>query len=139
MAQTPIDADFAALHGQEFMNLTTFRKNGQPVPTPVWFAQDGERLYVMTVDNTGKVKRVRNSSRVQVGPSDRRGNPTGPLAEGTARILSSAEAQRANALLGQKYGWMKRMFDLFQKIRSTPRVYLEIAPRSDGNRRDRSA
>ncbi|HEY0606607.1 MAG TPA: PPOX class F420-dependent oxidoreductase [Herpetosiphonaceae bacterium] len=139
MAQTPIAADFAALHGQEFMNLTTFRKNGQPVPTPVWFAHDGDCLYVMTVDNTGKIKRVRNSSRVQVGPSDRRGTPTGPLAEGTARILPSAEARRANALLNQKYGWMKRVFDLFQKIRSTQRVYLEIVPRSDGNRRDRSA
>lgn len=139
MAQMPIAADFAALHGQEFMNLTTFRKNGQPVPTPVWFAQAGDSLYVMTVDNTGKIKRVRNSSRVQVGPSDRRGTPTGPLAEGTARILPSAEARRANALLNQKYGWMKRVFDLVQKIRSTPRVYLEIVPRSDGNRRDRSA
>lgn len=139
MDQTPIAADFAALDGQQFINLTTFRKNGQPVPTPVWFAQDGDCLYVMTVDNTGKVKRVRNSSRVQVGPSDRRGNPTGPPAEGTARILSSAEALRANALLDQKYGWMKRMFELFQKIRSTPRVYLEIVPRSDGNHRNRSA
>jgi hypothetical protein len=119
MAQTQIASDFAALHGQEFINLTTFRKNGQPVPT--------------------QVKRVRNSSRVQVGPSDRSGKPTGPLADGTARILPSAEAQRANTLLNQKYGWMKRMFDLVQKIRSTPRVYLEIVPRFDANRRDRSA
>lgn len=132
MAQTQIASDFAALDGQEFMNLTTFRKNGQSVPTPVWFAQDGERLYVMTVDNTGKVKRVRNSSRVQVGPSDRRGTPTGPVAEGTARILSSEEAQQANALLNRKYGWMKRMFDLAQKLRSTQRVFLEIVPRAEG-------
>lgn len=139
MAQTPIAADFDVLHGQEFMNLTTFRKNGQPVPTPVWFAQDGQRLYVMTADNTGKIKRVRNSSRVQVGPSDRRGTPTGPLADGTARVLPSAEARRANVLLNRKYGLMKRMFDLAQKIRSTPRVYLEIVPRTDGNSRDRSA
>lgn len=139
MARTEIATDFAVLHGQDFMNLTTFRKNGQPVPTPVWFAQDGERLYVMTVDNTGKVKRVRNSSRVQVGPSDRRGRPTGPLAEGVARMLPSEDAPRANALLNQKYGLLKRMFDLAQKIQSTPRVYLEIVPRSDGNSRDRSA
>lgn len=139
MAQTPLAAAFTALHGQEFMNLTTFRKSGRPVSTPVWFAQADERLYVMTIDGSGKVKRVRNSSRVQVGPSDRRGTPTGLAAAGVARILRSGETSRADALLGKKYGLMKRMFDLMQKVRSRPRVYLEIVPRFDGDSRDRSA
>jgi uncharacterized protein len=139
MAYTQQARDFAALEGQQFMNLITFRKSGQSVATPVWFAQDGERLYVMTIDNTGKVKRVRNSGRVQVGPSDRRGTPTGPVVEGVARVLPPGEAQRADTLLSRKYGLMKGVFDLMQKLRSAPRVYLEIVPRSDGDGRDRSA
>ncbi|MFM7677639.1 MAG: PPOX class F420-dependent oxidoreductase, partial [Roseiflexaceae bacterium] len=69
---------FDALANQEFMNLITQRKSGADVATPVWFAQDGDRLYVMTGRTAGKVKRIRNNPRVQVAPSDRAGTPLGP-------------------------------------------------------------
>jgi PPOX class probable F420-dependent enzyme len=132
-------AGFAPLQGAQFINLTTFRSNGQPVPTPVWFAQEADRLYVMTGAGSGKVKRIRNSGAVQVGPCDRRGRPTGPVLDGVARMLPSHEAQRIETLLNQKYGIMKRMIDLMQKLRPRARAYLEIVPRPDGDSRDRSA
>ncbi len=109
------------------------------MPTLVWFVQDADRLYVVTGADTGKVKRIRNSSAVKVGPCDRRGRPTGSLVDGVARMLPSDEAQRIEVLLNRKYGLMKRLIDLMQKLRPRPRVYLEIMPRNDGDSRDRSA
>jgi uncharacterized protein len=55
---------FAALRGQSFMRLTTYRKSGEPVATPVWFAEEGEKLYVTTDRISGKVKRLRHATRV---------------------------------------------------------------------------
>ena len=69
---------FDALANQQFMNLITVRKSGAEIPTPVWFVQSGDRLYVMTGNNAGKVKRIRNNPQVQVAPSDRAGTPLGP-------------------------------------------------------------
>ncbi|GAB4109517.1 MAG: PPOX class F420-dependent oxidoreductase [Roseiflexaceae bacterium] len=120
---------FTNLHGQQFMNLFTFRKNGTAVKTPVWFAEDAGKLYVMTIENTGKVKRVRATGRVEVGPSDQRGNPTGPVVAGNACILPASERDRVEALLSKKYGLFKLLFDLFGKISGSykQRVYIEIS------------
>lgn len=129
-AETPTDTptDFTILQGHKYMNLITFRRNGQPVSTPVWMAQAGERLYVTTEMNTGKVKRIRHTSRVQLAPSDRAGKQIGPTVWGNARLLSGTQAEHADTLLGEKYGLMKRLFDLFGKLRSGERVFLEIVP-----------
>ncbi|MFN8473696.1 MAG: PPOX class F420-dependent oxidoreductase [Anaerolineae bacterium] len=119
---------FTALDGHKYMNLTTFRKSGAGVVTPVWFAESGGRLYVMTQMSTGKTKRIRNNGRVEVAPSDRAGKPLGPSAPGQARLLSGAEADAANDLLSKKYGLMKRMFELMGVARKNARVFIEITP-----------
>lgn len=122
------DRPFATLDGHNYMNLTTFRKTGVGVVTPVWFAEDGGRLYVMTQASAGKAKRIRNNGRVEVAPADRSGKPLGPAAPGQARLLSGAEADAANSLLSKKYGLMKRMFDLMGIGRKNGRVFIEITP-----------
>ena len=122
---------FDALANQQFMNLITQRKSGADVATPVWFAQDGNRLYVMTGRTAGKVKRIRNNPRVQVAPSDRAGTPLGPSQPAVAAVISdAAEAATANALLTKKYGFMKRMFDLMSLFNggASRRAYLVITP-----------
>lgn len=120
---------FVALRGQQYMNLITYRKNGQALSTPVWFAQDSDRLYVMTGAAAGKVKRIRNNPRVEVGPSDRAGKSLGPTIAAQARVLVDGEIARADALLNQKYGLLKRVFDLASKLsRSGGRAFLEITP-----------
>jgi len=124
---------FDALDGHEFINLTTYRRSGRPVVTPVWFARSGDRLYVMTMADSGKLKRIRHTPAVDVGPSDRAGKPLGATEPAVARILGETEAQRADELLNAKYGMLKRMFDAANAIRRTRRVYLEIGPRGDGN------
>ena len=73
---------FAALRGHKYCLLVTYRRSGEPVPTPVWFGLDeaGDALYVRTESRAGKVKRIRANPRVLVGPASARGKPTGPLA-----------------------------------------------------------
>ncbi len=102
-----------AFDGQKYLNLETYRKSGQAMPTPVWFVRDGDRLYVRTVDNSGKVKRVRNNPRVRVAPCEVRGELKAPWVEARATLVNDpATAQRVVQLLNQKYGLTKRLFDL---------------------------
>lgn len=117
---------FSILHRQQFANLFTFRKSGQAVKTPVWFAERNGKLYVMTTRDAGKVKRIRNSGRVLVGPADRAGNPLGPTVEARARIMGPEEAPMANEALNDKYGLMKAAFDFFGTLRGMERAFIEI-------------
>src|SRR3712207_9165315 len=68
---------FGVLEGHEFARLTTYRKGGKPVPTPVWFALAEGRVYVFTDVESGKVKRIRKDPRAALAPSGFRGRPRG--------------------------------------------------------------
>ncbi|MFJ8076634.1 PPOX class F420-dependent oxidoreductase [Streptomyces sp. NPDC096176] len=91
----------------KYVSLTTFRKNGTGVATPVWFAVDGGELFVWTRSDSWKVKRLRNDSRVVVTVCDVRGRieDGAPTAEGTARLLDAAETGGVRKLLSRKYTW----------------------------------
>ena len=116
------------LKGHKFINLTTFRKNGQEVTTPVWFAQVGDKIYVVTTQTTGKFKRLRNNPAARIGPSDQRGKPLGSQVAVIGRILSTSEQTPALEALDAKYGLMKRVIDLILRLRGmlAQRVYLEF-------------
>jgi len=98
----------AAIHGQKYISLGTFRKNGARVATPVWFGEDGAKLYVMTRSDMGKTKRIRNNPQVTVAPCTIRGEVTGPEFTALARILPPEEHARARQTLNRKY-WMARL------------------------------
>jgi len=98
----------AAIQNQKYISLTTFRKNGTGVPTPVWFGEDSGKLYVMTRSDMGKTKRLRNNPQVRIAPCTFRGKVTGPEFTATARILPPEEHQRARQTLNRKY-WMARI------------------------------
>ena len=122
---------FENLQAQQFMNLITFRKSGVEVRTPVWFVQDGTSLYVMTGKDAGKIKRIRNNPSIVVEPSDRTGKTLGVAVTANAQVISDpAVATHANALLNQKYGFMKRMFDLMALFNGglKNRAYVVITP-----------
>jgi len=61
--------DVKQFKDQEFLSIETFRKNGSGVKTTVWFAQEGDMLYVWTIGESGKAKRIRNNARVNIAPS----------------------------------------------------------------------
>jgi PPOX class probable F420-dependent enzyme len=91
------------IRGQNYVSLTTFRKSGQGVPTPVWFGEDNDKLYVMTRSDMGKTKRIRNNSKVKVAPCTIRGKITGPEFNAAARILPAAEGPAARKTINRKY------------------------------------
>jgi uncharacterized protein len=97
---------------QNYLNLETFRKDGQGLKTPVWFVQDGEKFYVRTVVNAGKVKRIRNNGRVNVMPCGQAGEPLGTWVAAQAREMTDATtAGLVRKLLVEKYGEMVSMFE----------------------------
>ena len=119
----------AELDRARYMSLATFRKSGAEVATPVWFAAADGRLYVIATDDSGKVKRLRNSQRARVAPSDARGRVLGSWRDATARIVSDpGKIERARAALLAKYGWQMRVGSLFSRLtgRINHRAWLEI-------------
>lgn len=115
-----------------YINLTTFRKNGKPVATPVWCAVVDGRLVVQTGSRTGKAKRIRANGKAKVAPSDARGRPLGEFVPAQARIIRDPELQRkAKAALAAKYGLQYRLFGLLGRLRrgrTGDTVFVEIVP-----------
>jgi uncharacterized protein len=122
----PEQRRLAQLTEARYLSLETYRRTGQAVPTPVWFVVYRDTIYVYTLASAGKVKRIRNNPRVRIAPCDARGRLKGAWVEATARIVSDTEAAQAHDLLAAKYGWMKRLADLFRKIRPKPRAVIAI-------------
>ena len=119
----------ADLHRHRYISLATFRRSGVEVATPVWFAASGGKLYVFTLGDSGKVKRLRNSPRARVAPSDGRGRVQGAWRSATARMLTEPAAiERAHAALRTKYGWQLRIADLLSGLtgRIRRRAWIEI-------------
>ena len=116
----------AQFANQKYLNLESYRKNGQGVRTPLWFVEDDGVLYFYTVAHSYKVKRLRNNPRVRIAPCDARGKVKGEWVDATARRLDAAEARHANELLNRKYGWMKRALNFLAKIRGHERAAFAI-------------
>ncbi|AXY52379.1 F420-dependent protein [Rhodococcus ruber Chol-4] len=98
---TPTFADLAAA---KYVLLTTFRRDGTPVPTAVWAAADADRLLVWTVTDSYKVRRLRRDPRITVAVCDVRGTPRSDAVPGTATVLDAAGTERARATIARKYG-----------------------------------
>ena len=116
--------DLSVVHGHQYISLTTFRKNGKGVITPVWFVQRDGKLCVWTQANSGKVKRLRNNARVTLSPCTVRGKVLGPAVEGEVRILSGQEAEEVGSLFVEKYGWKMHSFSFL--YRKHEHLVLEI-------------
>lgn len=101
--------DLTRLGTARYILLTTYRKDGRAVPTPVWVVRDGDHLAVWTVRDSGKVKRVRRNPEVLVGPCDVRGRLTGVQVPARATVLDAAGTARVRAALARKYGLLGRL------------------------------
>lgn len=130
MTLSPALADLA---GASFVSLTTFRKTGVGVSTPVWIARDGDDLIVTTPRKSGKVKRLRNDPRVTLVPCDRRGRVQegAPVVEGTARVVSDEDTvERLGRVFLGKYRLEYRVFMVIERLVSRgdrTRVMLRIS------------
>lgn len=115
------------LQGHNYCLLLSYRMDGSPVPTPLWFGVGGGRLYFQTGATDGKIKRIRRNATVRVAPCTARGRPLGPFFEGKARVLSPAEESEAEAWIEANYGLGRRLYErlLAQRVAS---VYVEVTP-----------
>jgi PPOX class probable F420-dependent enzyme len=111
---------------QQYLNLETYKKSGQAMPTPVWFVEQDGALYVRTEADAGKVKRVRNNSQVRVVPCGNRGQVKGEWVAGIAQVVDEAMSQRIDTLLKKKYGLLKMGFDLMGKLNKTHYATIKI-------------
>ena len=124
--KSTVKNEYAFLLPYQFVQLTTFRKSGVGVPTTVWFAPDGDKLYVTTGKQAGKIKRIHNNGKVLLQPCDARGNVLDEReVVAMARELPEEEYYKAEQAVRRKYG---AMFD--KVVAKTPiqvgRTYIEI-------------
>jgi uncharacterized protein len=123
--------DFAGFEGARQCLVVTFKRSGDPVPTPVNFGLSDGRLYFRSEPGSAKVRRIRRDPHVRVCPCNLRGRPTGATAEGTARVLSGADEDRADAALaGNWTGAMKAMERGLDRL-PIEMVYVEVTPASE--------
>jgi PPOX class probable F420-dependent enzyme len=111
---------------QKYLNLESFKRDGTGVATPLWFVEKEGTIYVYTLANAWKIKRIRNNPRVRIAPCDFRGNLKGDWVEAKARIVTDDEAQVGHQLMDKKYGWQKKIGNLFSIFRKQPRVVIAI-------------
>jgi PPOX class probable F420-dependent enzyme len=97
--------------------VTTYRRDGRAVPTPVWVVRDDDALAIWTVTDSGKVKRIRRSSKVLVAPCDFGGRPTGGSMPARATILDAAGTERVRHLMRRKYGLSGRLTLFLSRLR----------------------
>jgi len=117
---------------ERYVSLATFRRNGEEVATPVWIVQSGERYYVFSAGDAGKVKRIRNDSRVRLAACDVRGSVKSDWIEAEARMVTDpAVIARAQKAMRTKYGIQMLVVDAGAKLtgRIGKRAYVEIAVR----------
>lgn len=115
-------------NGQQYLNLETFRKTGVGVKTPVWFVTEGDKLFVRTVADSGKVKRIRNHPQVNIAPCKADGALLGEWMPAIARELKGEEIdQKVNRLLDQKYGLVKKLFALSARMQKRTYTILELS------------
>ena len=111
----------------QYVSLITYKRDGTAIPTPVWVSREGDRLYVWTQADSGKVKRIRNRAHVQVAPCDMRGQLEGEPVDASARILDApAEIERVERLHKGKYGATFQLFQLGGRIFRRGRAYAAI-------------
>lgn len=127
---------FASFAGHKYLNLETFKRSGDGVKTPVWFAadpandlaSDAARLYSYSMGNSGKVKRIRNNAHVRIAPCDMSGKLLGEWVEARAEIVTGAEAEYGNRLLNKKYLPWKQLLNFFASFRRRGREGFVIRP-----------
>ena len=124
--------DLDQLGEEKYLLLTTFRRDGRAVPTAVWAARDGDSLFVWTVADSGKVKRIRNSGEVTVGPCNFRGDPRGDSIRAHASLVDPADSKRVRSLIGRKYGLIGRLSMLGSRLRRGPTGSVGIQIYVDG-------
>lgn len=129
--------EFERLGDESFVSLTTFRRSGEPVSTPVWIARDGDALIVTTPEESGKVKRLHNNESVELRPCSRRGKVDArvdPVAAVAEIVTDESASRRMADTIRDEYGLEYRIVMFIERAlarRQKPRVLLRITPANE--------
>jgi PPOX class probable F420-dependent enzyme len=120
------------LAGHRFLLLTTMKRDGTPVATPVWFAAVGGRLVAATAADAWKVKRLRHNPSATIAPCDARGRQLGRAVPVVGEILGAADQPEARDALHRRYGTSLSAIELVHRLRAGGRAprqaYLALTP-----------
>ena len=120
---------FEPFVNQRTFLLTTYRRNGARVGTPVNVAVDGDRSFVRMFDKAWKLRRIRNNPAVEIAPSTVRGKPTGPAIRARARVLSGSEAAHASQALNKKHPLLHGLLvPMAHRLRGYETTHIELTP-----------
>src|SRR5688500_7634040 len=122
----PAEGSLEAAASTPYCLLVTYRRDGTPVPTPVWVARDGERLVFESDADAPKVKRLRRNPQVRVAPCNSRGRPLGPPLEARARILGPEEEAAAERALADRHGLQRRIAQRLRPEAPEGPAYVEV-------------
>jgi PPOX class probable F420-dependent enzyme len=126
----PEDATTGSLESlktSKYSLLVTFRRDGTPVPSPLWMAVDSRgRGYLHTEMSSGKVKRIGTNPEVLIAASNVRGRPKGPVLKGTARVLPKEEWAHADETLASAYGFERKAYNAVFRMAEDKQAYVEV-------------
>jgi PPOX class probable F420-dependent enzyme len=126
-----VTEDFSSFRGRRQCLLVTFKRSGDPVPSPVNFGLSDEGLLYFRCDpGSAKLKRLNRDPHVRVCACSFRGKPLGPLVEGTAQVLDGAEADRARAIVAANWDLFNRLYEGAVDRMDVPITYVEVRPAS---------
>jgi len=127
VAGAPAGGGIGDLRGRKYCLLVTYKRNGDAVPTPLWFGVAGGKVFLETEPDSPKVRRIRANPRVRVAPCDMRGKPLGAPFEGQARELPAGDHDHAERAIAANYGLERRLYErLF--VGNLEVANLEITP-----------
>ena len=97
------------IQSEKYISVETYRKNGEAVKTPVWFTIKNNQIFVVTRDQTGKVKRLKNNTQVKIATCTIKGEIKGKWVSGIAEILDDEKTKEAVKRRDKKYGFFSKM------------------------------
>ncbi|HEV2979844.1 MAG TPA: PPOX class F420-dependent oxidoreductase [Solirubrobacteraceae bacterium] len=131
VADAPRDGSLQQLRRHKHALLVTYRRDGTPVPTPVWAAEAQGSLYVRVERGSGKVKRLGHDPRLLVAPCSARGKPLGAPLQARGEVLAAFDDEaRAERTLAARYGLGRVVFELAADLMRVDMCYLQITPGS---------
>lgn len=125
-------------NGTQYLNLSTQKRDGSFVNTPIWFAQshldEDNVFYAFSEGKAGKIKRIRNFTAIKVCPCTVTGKLTGQWQEAEAEILDREDSKTAHKALLNQYGWKMRLLDLGSKLagKYPKRAFLRLTLKTAG-------
>jgi uncharacterized protein len=121
-------SDFITFEGARQCLFVSFKRSGEPVPTPVNFALSDGQLYLRSEPHVAKIKRLRRDPHVRVCRCNARGRPLGPMVEATARVLPESERQRGYEIVASNWRADTRLIERAYDLIGVPTVYVEVTP-----------